>query len=249
MLLQRLGRLWRHDRPGRRCSRPEVWIQVPECDDAFLSNANSGDLLNAIGKSARVYAPYVLLRSLKQWQRRATITLPDDIREILEATYTDPAPSEPPGWHELWEELERRKKEMAGRARSATTVWHNPALEDEEGIQTRYSTYRTAKLLLARQITPLRGAAVRLDLLNGDRATASSRDWDFNAAKAIHRNLTRMPLWAIAAGLNDPPRWLTNHVSQLTALGILSYDADQGIIISRESTRRRAHEEFDESYN
>ena len=29
MLLQRLGRLWRHDRRTRPCPQPEVWIQMP----------------------------------------------------------------------------------------------------------------------------------------------------------------------------------------------------------------------------
>ena len=36
MLLQRIGRLWRHDRPTRPCPQPEVWIQMPHFDDAAL---------------------------------------------------------------------------------------------------------------------------------------------------------------------------------------------------------------------
>lgn len=266
MLLQRLGRLWRHDRRSRPCSRPEVWIQMPHSDDASLRVASKEEIRDALGKSARVYAPYVLLRSLEQWRRRATITLPGDIRQILEATYADPTASEPAAWQELQEELEKQKGKMAGLALNAIAIWNNPPLRDEEGIQTRYSTYPTAQLLLAYQITRLDTHSVRLHLLNGDMLTASGRDWDFGAAKAIYRNLVRVPHWTVAGGLGDRPRWLTNHVPQSTAAGLLqpdgsirwpgqekptglAYDADQGIIINRESIRRAAYEELDESYD
>ena len=266
MLLQRVGRLWRHNRPSRPCSQPEVWIQVPDSSDAALRGATQEELRKALGKSARVYAPYVLLRSLQQWRGRETITLAADLRPILEATYADAAATEPPAWQELQKQLEKQKEKMAGQAFSATTIWNNPALPDEEGVQTRYSTYQTAQLLLARQITRLGSHSARLDLLNADTVTASGRDWDFDAAKAIYRNLVRVPRWAVAAGLAQAPRWLTNHVSQSGVAGLmqadgtirwpgdgeptgLSYYPDQGVIINRERVPRTGHEESDESYD
>jgi len=265
MLLQRLGRLWRHARPARPCPQPEVWIQAPHSDDASLRDASEKELRKALGKSARVYAPYILLRSLQQWRGRATITLPDDIRPLLETTYADPTAAEPPAWQELREQLEKQKDKMARQALNATTIWNIPALPDEEGVQTRFSTYPMAQLLLATEITPLDAHSVRLDLLNGDTVTAGDRDW-FDAAKAIHRNLVRVPRWAVAASLVKPPRWLANHVTQSTAAGLLqpggnirwpgdeqqtglSYHADQGIIINSERVPRAPHEDFDESYD
>jgi CRISPR-associated endonuclease/helicase Cas3 len=167
----------------------------------------------ALGKSARIYAPYVLLRSLQQWRGRTTITLPGDIRSILEATYA----AEPPAWQELRDQLEKQKESMARLAINATAIWNNPALADEEGVQTRFSTYPTAQLLLVTEITPLGAHSVRLDLLNGDTVTASDCDWSFDAAKAIYRNIVRVPRWAIAAGLTKPPGWLANHTAQSTA--------------------------------
>ncbi|MBZ5514848.1 MAG: CRISPR-associated helicase Cas3' [Acidobacteriia bacterium] len=266
MLLQRIGRLWRHDRPLRPCPQPEVWIQMPHSDDASLRDASEKELRRALGKSARVYAPYILLRSLQQWRGRATITLPDDIRPILEATYADPTAAEPPAWQELREQLEKQKEKMARQALNATTIWNNPALPDEEGIQTRFSTYPMAQLLLATEITSLDRHSARLCLLDGAVITAHDRDWNFDAVKAIHRNLVRVPRWAVATGLTKPPGWLTNHVSQPTATGLLqpagnirwsgdeqqtglSYHPDQGIIIERERLPRALHEESDESYD
>jgi CRISPR-associated endonuclease/helicase Cas3 len=264
MLLQRLGRLWRHDRPTRPCPQPEVWIQMPHLDDASLRDASEKELRRALGKSARVYAPYILLHSLQQWRGRATIKLPGDIRPILEATYADPTVAEPPAWQELRKQLEKRKEEMALLALSATTIWNNPPLQDEEGVQTRVITYPTAQLLLATEITALDSHSSRLCLRDDAEVTAHDRDWDFEAAKAMHRNLVRVPRWAVAAGLAKPPGWLANHVAQPTAIGLvqpggdirwpgdekqtgLSYHLDQGIIINRERVARMPHEESDES--
>ncbi|MCS7049188.1 MAG: CRISPR-associated helicase Cas3' [Verrucomicrobiae bacterium] len=265
MLLQRLGRLWRHQRPTRPCPEPEVWIQIPSLDDTQLRAASEKDLRQALGKSGRVYAPYVLLRSLQQWRERATITLPNDIRAILEATYADPAADEPLAWQKLREQLEKQKNEMARQALNATNVWSIPALPDEEGIQTRWNNYPMAQLLLAHQITRLDAHTVRLELLNGDIATASGHDWNFNAAKAIHRNLTRLPRWAVSAFLSEPPAWLMNHVEQPTAVGLvssdgtiyamdgrtdmgLSYHPDEGVLIHRDR-RTRPPQEDDEYFD
>lgn len=266
MLLQRIGRLWRHERGSRPCPKPQVWIQMPTLDEGELNTATEKELRQALGKSARVYAPYVLLRSLQQWRERATIMLPSEIRPILEATYADPAATEPPAWEELREQLEKQKEKMARQAVNTTIIWNNPALPDEEGIQTRYSTYPMAQLLLARHITLQDVHSVRLELLNAETVTASDHDWNFDAAKAIHRNLTRVPRWALSAFLPNPPGWLGNHVYQPTAFGLLqadgairalntdadmglSYHPDQGIIIHHERVPRATQEEFDESYD
>lgn len=266
MLLQRVGRLWRHERGNRPCPVAEVWIQTPSVDYDQLSTLTEKEIRQALGKSARVYAPYVLLRSLQQWTKKTAITLPTDIRPILEATYEDPSPTEPAAWRELREQLERRKEKMARQAVSATAIWNIPALPDEEDIQTRYSTYPMAQLLLARGITRQDVHTVCLDLLNGEAVTANDYDWNFDAAKAIHRNLTRVPRWALSAFLPNPPAWLSNHVSQPIAIGLLqadggirtlnndtdmgfSYHPDQGIIIHRERVPHGLQEEFDESFD
>jgi CRISPR-associated endonuclease/helicase Cas3 len=266
MLLQRLGRLWRHERSQRPCSQPEVWIQMPHSDDTFLRDASAKELRQALGKSAWVYAPYVLLRSLQQWRGRTTIRLPDDIRAILEATYADPADGKPPAWQELHEQLEKQKEKMERQALSATSIWAIPALPDEEGVQTRLSTCPTAQLLLANEITSLDSLSVRLCLLDGTVVTTHSYNWSFEAAKAIYRNLARVPHWSVAARLAESPHWLANHVTQPTAIGVvhpdgsirwpgdehrtsLSYDVDQGIIIDRKRVVRTPEGESDESYD
>lgn len=262
MLLQRLGRLWRHQRANRPCQQPEIWIQMPALDDGQLRTANEQELLQALGKSACVYAPYVLLRSLQQWRGRTTINLPGDIRAILEATYADAATDEPAAWRDLRDKLEAEKQTLRHLAERAGRIWVEPALQDEEGVQTRYSAYPMAQLLLARTITRLDAHSAKLHLLNGDSVIASSRDWSFDAAKSIHQNLTRVPRWAVSKYLSNPPDWLTNHIQQPTALGLLhsdgniramdgeadmglSYHPDEGVRIHRDRLKRPPQEDHE----
>jgi hypothetical protein len=154
---------------------------------------------------------------------------------------------------------------MARSALTATQIWTNPALADEEGVQTRYSTYPMAELLLLTEVVPLNPHSARLTLLNGDAVTAHQRHWSFETTKAIYRNLVRVPYWAAKPALANPPHWLDSHVWQPTAVGLLraegsirwpgdhetglSYQADQGVIIDRTRVPRDLQEESDESYD
>jgi hypothetical protein len=137
-------------------------------------------------------------------------------------------------------------------------------LADDEGVQTRYSNRPTASLLLAREVDKLDAVSVRLALLNGDVAAASRREWSLDAARALHRNLVRMPRWAVRAGLGSAPDWLRLHVSGPAVVGLLqpggevrflgsdaesglSYCPERGILITRgKPTVRAAQEDWDE---
>jgi CRISPR-associated endonuclease/helicase Cas3 len=266
MLLQRIGRLWRHERNRPAHWSPEVWLRSVPLSDGQLASAAAKELVEALGKSAKVYAPYVLIRSLAQWRARASLTLPRDLRGILEATYAEPAVSEPAGWRDLRQTLERQREALADRALSATRVWTLPPLPDEEDIQTRHTTYPSAGLLLAHSAVMVTGETARLSLLDGTQVDADPRHWSFDAARGIHRNLVRVPGWAVNAALRSTPGWLTAHVSQPTALGLvqrdgsiacpggefdseLSYHSDLGVVIERGAAPRGSREEFDESYD
>jgi CRISPR-associated endonuclease/helicase Cas3 len=183
MLLQRMGRLWRHSRERPPDWKPEIWIQSLGISCDALKQLPEKELRDALGKSAKVYAPYVLLRSLQQWQNRDSITLPADIRAILEATYADPIEPEPAAWRKLSEEIENKKRALAGRAISNTNVWGQPPLPDEEGIQTRFSTYQQANLLLVKSVERLNSHVVRLSPLEGSPVEVGDRKWNFDAAK------------------------------------------------------------------
>jgi CRISPR-associated endonuclease/helicase Cas3 len=88
LLLQRAGRLHRHDRDHRPAGldRPRLWLLDPDA-------APSG--VPAFGPSEYVYSRAVLLRSYLALQGVTEVRLPDDIERLVEAVYGDgglPAP-------------------------------------------------------------------------------------------------------------------------------------------------------------
>lgn len=85
MLFQRIGRLWRHRdadtlRPDE--AKREAWILAPPLEDSSKESS-------VWGKSGKVYLPYVLYRSLAVWQGKLRVSLPQEIRPMLEATYSE----------------------------------------------------------------------------------------------------------------------------------------------------------------
>ncbi len=219
MLLQRIGRLWRHERPFRNAVAPEFWVRLPELSEAM----NEADLKKALSRSARIYAPYVLLRTAAVWRGKDALVLPGDIRPLLEATYADPAPDEPSAWRDLHAELDREKATLAANAEAATLVLGRPMLRDEEEILTRRKGPPTTPLLLLRSVTTQPGGTAILTALDGSRIEVNEYEWRRASALFVHQSLVRVPRWMIPA--NAPrPEWLKLHGPRKAVLAIVRDD-------------------------
>jgi CRISPR-associated endonuclease/helicase Cas3 len=186
MLLQRIGRLWRHPRQGRPVEHAECWVLRESASLETLRSMSEKKVVEALGSKAWVYAPYVLLRSLEVWSSRIEIEIPSHIRDLLEATYAE-REEEPEGWLALKKRIlgdEFAKKKIA---EMNSNIW-SPLLDDQEGVQTRVSAVETVSLILA---TSIEGK--RLTLLNGDRAELSDKPFNIATARALHKNLVKLP--------------------------------------------------------
>lgn len=157
MLLQRLGRLWRHDQTNRPASaRREAWFIAPGVEEALE------DPIRHFGATAFVYSPYVLCRSLEVWQGRKSVRLPADIRPLIEATYS-PRGEQGPMLRWL-DELENGSRRRIGRQ-----ALKNLALNSltqigrtlpERKAQTRYSEQETVQVLMLRRVDCLAESTV-----------------------------------------------------------------------------------------
>lgn len=161
MLLQRLGRLWRHaDTPRPVGASREAWILSP---DLVTAIANPD---NVFGVTAKVYAPYVLCRSLQVWQGITQVSLPSEIRALIEASYEPQDDSGDMAKHRHQVEKDREKLSrlaLVGLSTGGTTL-------PEEKAQTRHSERETTEVLLIRAYqhdTTKHGTWVTL--LNSDR--------------------------------------------------------------------------------
>lgn len=144
MLLQRIGRLWRHQyhqRPaGAKC---EVWIVRAEFDTA---EQNPDE---AFGKSAMVYSPYVLLRTLQAWSGLETLSLPGDIRCLLERTYESRTESEAMAKHKA--DLQKRKETLERFALQSVSL--GLGAKPDTNVTTRYSDIDSVELLLLKSVS------------------------------------------------------------------------------------------------
>lgn len=198
MLLQRIGRLWRHQRDNRPTDAPRFCIisESRTLDDLRSMNAQS--IQNCLGAKARVYAPYVLLRSLEVWSDRASVVVPRDIRKLLEATYADQM-DEPDAWMELcdeWFATDSAKKMLAARN---ANLWQ-PVLNDEEGVQTRLNEMPTRSLVLCKNLEN-----DSVEFIDGTkyRFQRDSKVFQLPITQAMHKNLVRVPEYCFAGSASD----------------------------------------------
>jgi CRISPR-associated endonuclease/helicase Cas3 len=190
MLLQRAGRLWRHDHPSRPCQSPELWIHSSEA----LDSDDPREIVRHLKPSSSVYEPYVLLRSWREWSALQHLKLPGDIRSLLENTYNS-FPNEPEAWKDLRLILERKRDRHQGRAEMTTNRWNLEELRDDEGIQTRLNDYPTVQLILLRSLEQPSKGRMSLTPLEGESVIATEREWSGETARALFRNTVRIPAW------------------------------------------------------
>lgn len=157
MLLQRIGRLWRHSETVRPSgSICEVWILKPEYVKALEHSENE------FGPTAKVYSPYVLLRTLEAWSGITELVLPDQIRDLIEATYREKDTESP---------LMLKQKEMLNKKREALErlalggISAGVITLPESKASTRYSEQESLEVLLLKSLRLDRergGTTVRL---------------------------------------------------------------------------------------
>ncbi len=186
MLLQRIGRLWRHDRGQRPVEAARLYIIKEESSLEEFLKMEPKAIVKALGSKAYVYAPFVLLRSLEVWKAQPQLSIPSQIRQLIDATYME-REKEPDSWQQLFNEwfgTDSAKKMMASRN---CNLWQ-VALEDAEGIQTRLNEMPAIALVLCRELAD--HEAVFIDQ---SRGLLGSDHYRLATAQAIHKNLVRVP--------------------------------------------------------
>jgi len=222
MLLQRLGRLHRHDRGDR--GQPTAYLVVPQAVAENSRALTANEIKKSLGGVGRVYAPYVLLRTWKEWQAVRGLSLPAGIRRLLERTYSD-SNDDPAAWQELYHDLKTERDRLEKLAFSATNVRGQPLRPDEEGLGTRFSTQRQVFLLLARSVSgqaDKAGNPDEIQVLNLMKLKAKDiRQFNLPAARLLHLNAATIPAWWLPKAIRKPlPPLFAQYFVEDVAMGV-----------------------------
>ena len=221
-LLQRLGRLHRHRANQRPAdfTQPQAWILHP----TLTEDRSAPEIKEALGASGKVYPPSTLFRTWQLWRERGSIRLPEDIRPLLDATYAPLTDDARAGLHALQEELDAQVAKRVDTAAVRLDRLGGMGKNDrDDGTLTRWREQPTADLLLLAkpprrdtigewEVAPLDGPPVRINLYR----------WQFGAAQALHRNIVRVPLYAVREWLASAPPYLRDYFEGGVAVGIVT---------------------------
>lgn len=194
MLLQRLGRLWRHSDTQRpHHSRCEAWFLTPTLENAI------GSPQTHFGATADVYSEYILCRSLEAWKARlgkhSTLTLPRNIRLLIDATYVERQEKEAMQTlrHHLYEGTSRRKglNELRQLAQCNLSMQRG----NVKNVQTQYNQKDTADILLLQSInidriqkqTLLTLCSGKILVIPWRKQTLSPQNWQYISATLMRQ--------------------------------------------------------------
>jgi CRISPR-associated endonuclease/helicase Cas3 len=114
LLIQRAGRLWRHERGDRREPGPELLIVSPPP----VADPGPAWILETLPGSALVYGDALLWRSARVLFAAGEIVSPSGLRGLIEGVYA-PADAVPPGLTRAAGDAERRELRAAAVGRQA----------------------------------------------------------------------------------------------------------------------------------
>jgi CRISPR-associated endonuclease/helicase Cas3 len=152
MILQRIGRLWRHEsnnavRPA--AAGPEVILLTPGLDKL------EDNLEYVFGPSGKVYSPYVLARTMELMYSLQKVCIPVDIRELIEKTYQER--QDPPNFQIAFRKLQDEKQRLERFARLSTASMGQTL---SESASTRYSDIVSCDVLLLTREPDLNSAVI-----------------------------------------------------------------------------------------
>ncbi|HNV36371.1 MAG TPA: CRISPR-associated helicase Cas3' [Rectinema sp.] len=216
MLLQRMGRLWRHERSTRPVTEPEFCLLQEEKSLTTFKELEARSIKNTLGGKAFIYAPYILMRSLNLWDSIKEITIPNDIRSLLESTYEE-LEEEPSAWKELCDEWFGSDSAKKMLAMMNANLWQIP-LSDEEGVQTRVNEQPTIDVVLCAHTQPS-----RYMLIDGTEVALDNSEYSLSVARNLHKNIVKVPQYCFYEAYRPPPIF-SKYLHGWAAVGIVSDD-------------------------
>ncbi len=241
MLLQRIGRLWRHNRPLRPAKQAEVTIVTGPINTAQTED----DLIEALGKvNTLVYSGYVLWRTYHAWSQLSSIRIPDKVRDLLEQTYAEQT-DQPDYIQSIKQTLDKRCDKLIQHALSArASVQGMPTMSDNEDAPTRYSDRPMTDVLIVTSLDSTDKAATLALPSHKQPVKVHGFDRNIDTLKCLYHNMLSIPTFQLPANAIGTPLYLRKYFFDAIAVLVLGsngeltfdnkptgfrYDTDRGL--------------------
>jgi CRISPR-associated endonuclease/helicase Cas3 len=204
LILQRIGRLHRHERvrpTGFERAECIILNPVVNWEDSV------DEIKNSLGSSAYIYPPFTLFQTQNVWQDISVLNLPNHIRGVLEASSSIPSPL-PAGAAALLAEMKVEIQKMTGTA-WMNQVFGTVGVQDSEEGQTRWKSKPTASVVLLKSQPQQNRDGMTIEFLNGVTLSFKPSLFDFELARNLHLNACKVPRYLVAS--LPAPAWLKQH--------------------------------------
>lgn len=258
LLLQRAGRLHRHERlrPAAHAA-PRLWLNTQQDTEGRL----------ILGVDKYIYAEFILRQTWKTLAGRTEVNLPTDYRPLVEAVYGIEEPASDAPLVEAWEKLQTQESNATGKANERLLPEPNPEdsfcgpaarlmfEESENGAawvvaQTRLGEESVTIIPLERNeaVTWFYSSGAKVEVSLDSEAPRemqlrllrrSLRVSNRKAVKAINDNIEKPPrLFTESALLKESlPLWLTDGKARLSSGKTtiqLTLDPELGLVIDKD---------------
>jgi CRISPR-associated endonuclease/helicase Cas3 len=196
MILQRMGRVWRHERKNRQWSSPEVWIVRPP-----VSKLTNKKVFEAMcNPTTLIYPSYIIWRSIKVWEKIKSVSFPKDIRTILEKTYRNAGANDPQWVQDIFNDFCSNRFALKNMAMLSSGTHVDVVDDDEDNIHTtRHLSVPTVKIILVKSFIESKDD-LTLEFFNGIRVHYTKGLVNRYVARVIHENMITVP---VINGLNN----------------------------------------------
>ena len=226
MILQRIGRLWRHLRPDRKGS-PEAMIIQPSED---LSK-DGIEISTVLEPHSYVYDPYVLASTERTLRGVTFIT--ENGRDLLELTY-ERQDLDSSSFSILRNKMLEAQKKLETKAINAQCVGR-VKLQDDLKETTRYESQACSDVVLLKSMKKNDDGTYTIVGLDGQSAIVNDpirgrrKDrWKKNIAALLQVNKIRCPDWHLKYS-PDAPEWLHDYFFSSSNIAIVQESGETSI--------------------
>jgi CRISPR-associated endonuclease/helicase Cas3 len=243
LILQRMGRLHRHERKRPKgFEKAACWILYPRVD----WDTEGDEIRKQIGTPAFIYPPVTFYLTEQVWKKRSTVELPNQIRMLLEEEASIGEGHLPTGVESLRKKWLEKTENMLEKALHQGPFMAE-ALADEEGVQTRYNISPSCSLVLLKEKPITLNGVTTIHPLDGGEQKVQNGVFCYDLAKSLRENAVRIPRYLVREALRGTPSWLQEHMSD-AVLAITSEDSSTLELLGECSYKLFYHSEQGISY-